>query len=338
VVGGPVDAGVMSQKRDYYEVLGVSRSASDDEIKRAYRKLAKKYHPDRNPDDAAAEANFKEVQHAYDILKDPAKRKQYDQYGEVGVGEWGTGPTGEQVYQWGGSKVNVEDLEELFSSFGGGGRGSGIFDDIFGGGFGGGRTGRRGRTAQPVAQRAADQQQEVPVSFDQAISGTTLALSLSTGRGREKVEVKIPPGVEDGQKLRLRGRVPAPPGGKPGDLILIVRVRPHAYYTRRGADLHVEVPVSLWEAALGAKIEVPSLDGATVMTLPAGTSSGAKLRLKGRGLVKVGAGDRGDLIVTIKIVPPKSPTPEQRELLERLAAGSTEHPRESCPWFAGVSK
>jgi len=330
----------MGGKRDYYEVLGVSRSASSEEIKRAYRKLAKQYHPDRNPDDAGAEAKFKEVQHAYDVLKDPAKRKQYDQYGEVGVGEWQTAPTGEQVYQWGESKVNVEDLEELFASFGGGG-GSSIFDDIFGGGFGGvrgGVRGGRGRSARAAPHRAADQQQEVSVSFDQAMHGTTLTLTLGSDHGRETVDVKIPPGVEDGQKLRLRKRVPAPRGAEPGDLILIVRVKPHPYYTRRGADLYVDVPVSITEAALGGRIEVPSLDGATVMTLPAGTASGAKLRLKGRAMRKFGKEDRGDLIVVVKVVPPREPSPEQRDLLERLQAVSSENPRESCPWFAEVPK
>jgi DnaJ-class molecular chaperone len=150
--------------------------------------------------------------------------------------------------------------------------------------------------------------------------------------------VKIPAGVEDGQKLRLRGRVPGPPGAQPGDLILVVRVQPHAYFTRRGADLHVDVPVSVPEAALGAKIEVPSLDGATRMTLPAGTASGAKLRLKGRGIQKMGGTDRGDLIVTIKIEPPTSMSTEERELYEKLASVSQRNPRESCPWFAGATK
>jgi len=319
----------MGSKRDHYEVLGVSRTASTDEIKRAYRRLAKKYHPDRNPDDASAERKFKEVQHAYDILKDPGKRRQYDQYGEVGVGQWANTPGGERVYQWGGSSVGVDDLEELLSSFGGGQRPS-IFDELFGGAFGGG--GRR-RRAQAAPSRAADQQQEVSVTFDQAVHGTTLTMSISSGGGVQTVDVKIPAGVEDGQKLRLKERVPAPPGGRPGDLILICRVKPHPYFTRRGADLYVDVPVSVTEATLGAKIEVPSVDGMTVMTLPPGTAGGSKLRLKGRGLRRAGTDQRGDLYVVIRIVPPRSLTDEERAAYEKVASLRKDDPRAACPWY-----
>jgi len=324
----------MGGKRDYYEVLGVSRSASTDEIKRAYRRLAKKHHPDRNPGDESAERKFKEVQHAYDVLKDLEKRRQYDQFGEVGVGQWANTPHGERVYQWGGSSVGVDDLEELLSSFGGGQR-PGIFEEVFGGAFGGG--GRR-RRARAAPRRMPDQLQEVSLSFDQAVHGTSLTMSITTGSSTQTVEVKIPPGVEDGQKLRLRGRVPAQPGGQPGDLILICRVKPHAYFTRRGADIYVDVPVSVTEAALGAKIEVPSLDGMTVMTLPAGTAAGAKLRLKGRGLRQAESDQRGDLYAVIKIVPPKSLSVRERELYEKLASLTADHPRAACPWHAGVTK
>ncbi len=324
----------MGGKRDYYEVLGVSKSASTDEIKRAYRRLAKEHHPDRNPDDASAERKFKEVQHAYDVLKDPEKRRQYDQFGEVGVGQWANTSGGERVYQWGGSSVGVDDLEELLSSFGGGQR-PGAFEDIFGGAFGGG--GRR-RAVRAAPSRAPDQQQEVSLLFDQAVHGATLTMSITTGSSVQTVDVKIPPGVEDGQKLRLRGRVPAPPGGKAGDLILICRVKPHAYFTRRGADLYVDVPVSLTEAALGAKIEVPSLDGMTAVTLPAGTAAGAKLRLKGRGMHKPGNDRRGDLYAVIKIVPPTSLSDSERELYEKLASLTTDDPRTSCPWHSRATK
>ncbi len=323
----------MSSKRDYYDVLGVSRSASADEIKRAYRRLAKEHHPDRNPDNAESEVKFKEVQEAHDVLRDPEKRKQYDQYGEVGVGEWQTGSGGQRVYQWGGSSVGADDLEDLFSSVGGGQR-PGMFEEIFGGAFSGG--GRR-RARQRAPARSADQEQRVSISFDQAVKGTTLNLTLNTPAGAQTIEVKIPPGVEDGQKLRLRGRIPAPPGGVAGDLILVCRIQSHAYYTRRGANLYVDVPVSPSEAALGAKIEVPSLDGSTIMTLPPGTPSGSKLRLKGRGVCSVGHGDRGDLYVVIKIVPPAALTDEQRELYTALSALDENSPRTSCPWFSGVS-
>jgi len=323
----------MSGKRDYYEVLGVSKSATDDEIKRAYRRLAKKHHPDRNPDDPAAEEKFKEVQHAYEGHHDKEKRKQYDQYGEVGVGQWETGGRGEPVYQWGGSSVGAEDLEELLQSVGGA-RGSGVFEEIFGGAFGGG--GRR-RTAQRAPARAADQEQRVSISFEQAAHGATLNLTLSTPAGAQTIDVKVPPGVEDGQKLRLRGRIPAPPGGGAGDLILVCRIKPHPYYTRRGANLYVDVPVSPSEAALGAKIEVPSLKGPSIMTLPPGTASGSKLRLKGRGLKRVGGSGHGDLYVAVQIVPPTKLTKQQRTLYESLAALDTKNPRASCPWFSGAT-
>jgi DnaJ-class molecular chaperone len=323
----------MGGKRDYYEVLGVSRTASTDEIKRAYRRLAKQYHPDRNPDDAASEAKFKEVQHAYDVLGDAKKRRQYDQYGEVGVGQWSNTPNGERVYQWGGSSVGVDDLEELLSGFGGG-RHTSFFEDIFGGAFRGGR-GRGGRVAPA---RSADQHQEVSLSFDQAIHGTTLPLSIAAEGRAQTVEVKVPPGVEDGQKLRLRGRVPAPPGGQPGDLILVCRIQPHAYFTRRGADLYVDVPVSVTEAVLGAKIEIPSLDGPTVMALPAGTAGGAKMRLKGRGMRRTGSDQRGDLYAVIKIVPAKTLSDDERELYQKLAGMAAEDPRASCAWYTGASK
>lgn len=322
----------MSAKRDYYEVLGVSRTASEDEIKRAYRRLAKEYHPDRNPDNPESEAKFKEVQHAHDVLRDPQKRKQYDDYGEVGVGQWETGRQGERVYQWGGSSVGAEDLEELLQSIGGGQR-PGMFEELFGGAFGGG--GGRRRARQPV--RSPDQTQRVSISFEQAALGTTLDLSLNTPTGRQTIEVKVPSGVEDGQKLRLRGRIPGPPGGTPGDLILLCHIKPHPYFTRTGSNLNVEVPVTPSESALGGKIEVPSLDGVAIMTLPPGTPSGSKLRLKGRGLAKVGQSEHGDLIVSIKIVPPKDLTDEQHELYVNLAAMDGGNPRTACPWFLKVS-
>jgi len=311
-------------KRDYYEVLGVSRSASADEVKRAYRKLAKQYHPDRNPDPSADE-KFKEVQRAYDTLRDKEKRQQYDQFGEVGVGEWHTTPQGQRVYQWGGgSTVGVEDLEDLFSAFGSE-RGGSIFDQVFGG--------TRGRRAA-APTRVADEEREITLTFDQAARGTTVSLQLTSGHDRrtQQLEVKIPPGVEPGQRIRLRGRVPGMNGGPPADLLLRCNILPHPYFTRRGLDVYVDVPVSLTEAALGAKIEVPTLDGRATMTLPPGTSSGAKLRLKGKGVQRAGTDEAGDVYVIVQIVPPTTLAAEQKQLLEQLAKLESDNVRARSPW------
>jgi len=321
----------MPEPRDYYEVLGVKKGASLDEIKRAYRTLAKKHHPDRNPGDASAEKRFKEVQNAYQTLSDTEKRAQYDRFGAAGVGKVATGAQGQRMYTWGeGSHVNVDDLEDLFSAFGGSEHAS-VFDQFFGGRQRGGRT-RTRRSAPPP--RASDEEQDVWLPFEQAIHGTTLSLRLGVeGNGRsELVEVKIPAGVDEGQRIRVRGRVPNPYGGEPGDLILRCRVRPHAYFRRDGADIVVDVPIALTEAALGAKVDVPTLDGFVTMSVPAGTSSGTKLRLKGRGVKRHGESERGDLFVVIQIVAPKSLSEESREFFEKLAEASHDDPRASAPW------
>jgi len=181
---------------------------------------------------------------------------------------------------------------------------------------------------------------DITLSFDQAVHGTTISLQLTSGRETrsQTLEVKIPPGVEEGQKIRLKGRVPGLNGGPPGDLLLRCSITPHAYFTRSGADIFVEVPVSIPEAARGAKIEVPSPDGRSTVTLPPGTASGAKLRLKGRGVTKAGGLQPGDQYVVIQIVPPKPPTDEQKRLFEQLRSVDTSNPREHCPWERGVAR
>jgi DnaJ-class molecular chaperone len=321
--------------RDYYQILGVKKDASDDEIKRAYRKLAKEHHPDRNPDDPSAEKEFKQVQEAYSTLKDKDKRAQYDQFGAAGVGRVATGANGQRVYQWGGdASVPMDDLEDLFSAFRGGGAAAGaggsasIFDQFFGGGH------RQQARRQP--QRAADLHKEVSLSFDQAVTGATIDMRLSHGSGsRETLEVKIPPGVSDGQKIRVKGRVPGVSGGPPGDLILACKIQPHRYFRREGADIYLDVPVSLTEAALGAKIDVPSLDGTTTVAIPPSTASGTKLRLSKRGVAD-GKGGRGDLYVSIRIVPPRELTDKQRALLEQFRDIEKTDARADCTWSKEV--
>lgn len=313
-------------KSDLYEVLGVSRDASEDEIKRAYRKLAKKHHPDHNPDDPAAEEKFKEVQHAYSILRDKEKRAKYDQFGEVGAGDFQTNASGQKVYTWGGgSQVNVEDLEDLFSAFGGGG-GSNPFESLFG------RRGA-GRRQNRAPVRGQDVYRRINLSFEQAIRGVTIEVDIhgkENGRQRQTLEVVIPPGVEEGRRIRVRGKgQPGSRGGAAGDLYLICSVRPHLFFTRSGRDVILELPVTVCEAAMGAQVDVPTLDGPVTLTIPPGTSSGAKLRLRGRGAPANGVAPAGDQIVTVQIVVPKKLTAEQTELFESLAKTIKDDPRAS---------
>ncbi|GJM26718.1 MAG: molecular chaperone DnaJ [Phycisphaerae bacterium] len=302
-------------KRDIYEILGVDRKASDAEIKKAYRKLAKEHHPDRNRGDASAEAKFKEVQHAYSVLSDKEKRAQYDQFGEIGVGEFQTNPHGQKVYTWGtdGSQIDADDLDSLFGAFRSGGN---PFESIFGG--------RRGRQ-QRRAQAGADLRRTINLSFEQAVKGAEIEVDMqlndpSIGR-RETLKVKVPSGVEDGQQIRLKGRGGAGSNGGPrGDLFFICRVRAHPVFRRMGRDIYADVHVDLAQAVLGAKVDVKTLDGEVTLTIPAGTSSGAKMRLRGRGVPASSSSPAGDLIANIQVDVPASPSDEQKELMRQFAA------------------
>ncbi len=324
----------MPDRRDFYEVLGVKRDSSREEIKRAYRVLAKKYHPDRNPNDPKAEQNFKEVQQAYEVLGDPKKRADYDQYGEAGVGRFATDPHGHQVYTWGGgSAVNVEDLEDLFSAFGGS-RGSGrasIFEE-FVGGFG------RRRPTRRAPERGSDEERVLPLSLEQVAHGATVTVRLrSSDNGQqETIEVQVPAGVLEGQKIRIpgRGRV-GQRGGAAGDFYLVCSLQPHPYFHRDGSDLSIELPLTVAEASLGARVEVPTLDGPVMVTVPVGSASGTRLRLKGRGLPRRGASERGDQFVVVQIVPPRAMTKEQRSAMEQLKQSDPADPRAGCPWKTG---
>jgi DnaJ-class molecular chaperone len=315
---------------DYYQALGVGQSASQDEVKRAYRRLAKEHHPDRNPDNPAAEKRFKEVQQAYEVLGDTDKRAQYDQFGKAGVGQWSTNEGGKNVYQWGGqSSINRDDLEDLMSAFGGGDRRASVFQEF----FGGGRTARGGR---PGARRGSDVEHPLAITFEQAARGCTVGVEVTDPRAAhpERLDVKIPPGVEDGQKIRLKGRGGAAAGAAPpGDLFLCCSVAPHRYFSRQGADVFVDVPVTVAEASLGGKIEVPSIDGRMILTIPPGTPSGTKLRLKHHGVAKRGGLKRGDQYVVIQIVPSTTLTDEERRAFRKIHDLDNSDPRAKCDWW-----
>ncbi|MFI3314010.1 MAG: molecular chaperone DnaJ, partial [Eubacteriales bacterium] len=356
----------MADKRDYYEVLGVEKNASDSEIKKAYRKKAMKYHPDQNPGDKVAEENFKEVNEAYEMLSDADKKARYDQYGFAGV---------DPNYGGGGGYGG--------GGFGGGFEGFGdIFGDLFGGAFGGGASRRN------APQRGATIEARVELTFEEAAFGvereitvgvietcascggsgakagttadtcsycrgagtvrtnqqtpfgtfaqqTTCPQCRGTGkiikepcptckskglvRRNKKISVKIPAGVDNGQSVRVRGEGNQGTNGGPrGDVLVEVSIKRHHYYTREGTTVHCEIPVSFTQAALGAQLKVETLDGNIAYSMPEGTQTGTVFRLKGKGIPFVGYKNRGDQLVTIKVVTPKGLSKEQKELLRQL--------------------
>ncbi len=328
-------------KKDFYEVLGISKNATADEIKRAHRKLARQFHPDMNKNNAAATEKFKEVQEAYDVLSDAAKRKNYDQFGHAGVGG-GVGAGGDPFdafrraqegrgngRSWrGGPNTTVEDFEPgdfNATQF------SDIFEQLFGArgaGAAAGRAGPRGRV-RPEPERGADVEHPVTLSFEQAARGTTLPLQINRDGKLETIDVKIPPGVKDGSRIRIKGRGQQA-GGEPGDLFIITHVRPHPYYRREGLDILLDLPISLYEALLGTKARVPTLEGPVTLTIPPGASSGAKLRIKGRGVER--SGEKGDQFVLIKIIVPKDLDDSDRELLKQLQEKHPIDARADVPW------
>ena len=349
-----------------YETLGVAKKASQDEIKKAYRKLVREHHPDRNPGDAAAEERFKDVQAAYDLLSDPEKRTQYDAFGAAGPRATTGG------FQ---ADFDVGDLGDLFG---------GIFN----------RGGRGGGTRGPAPERGSDIEVDVRLSFEDALDGATVRVPVEIetachtcggsgakpgtapricpqcngrgvvsesqgffalsqpcprcrgngtviedpcptcrGTGRERTtkryQVKIKPGVADGTRIRLAGKGEAGRnGGPPGDLYVVTRVAPSPLYERRGADLVLDVPVTYPEAALGASVEVPTPEGKVSLKVPAGSQDGKLLRLKGRGAPKLNGGGKGDLLARVRVTVPKKLSKAEKQALEELRKVSKENPRE----------
>ncbi len=307
--------------KDLYAVLGVAKDADTDTIKKTFRKLAQKLHPDRNPGDKASEARFKEVNHANEILSDPKKRALYDEFGEEGLRE-GFDPQQQRAYRaWqqqggrpgaGGGGVRIEDL------FGGGGGIGDVFGDLFNRGRG--RGGAR-RT------RGADVEGEVTIDFASAIRGATV--QLTTRAGGEPIQVRIPPGAEDGARVRIAGHGEAAPAanGTAGDLMLTIHVKPHERFRREGDDLHLELPITVAEAYLGAKVRVPTFEGPVTMKVPPRAQGGQTMRLRGKGVARKGR-DAGDLYIHFQIVVPTSDDPAVQRAIEEIAKVQPEDPRE----------
>ena len=341
--------------QDYYETLGVSRDASQEQIHAAYRKLARKYHPDINKS-SDAEDKFKHIGEAYEVLRDPEKRKRYDALGQNWkAGQEFTPPPGWEFFNFGagprsGSRTRPGGNGYGYRIFDGFGDSpfsgfSDFFETLFGagmGGFGGGGSTGRGR-AQSL--RGRDQEAEITIALEEAYRGTKRSLTLEsrdarsgrpTGEART-LEVKIPAGTTDGQRLRLRGQggpsgsgIPggrtAADGAMPGDLYLRVRIAAHAVFRLNGADLELDAPVTPWEAALGARIEVPIIGGKASVKLQPGTQSGRRLRLRGKGFPKK-SGGHGDLYVRIRVEVPKQLSARERQLFEELSKNSKFNPR-----------
>jgi DnaJ-class molecular chaperone len=312
--------------RDYYATLGVPKSASAEEIKRAYRKLARQYHPDVNPGDRAAEAKFKEINEAHEVLGDKQKRRKYDELGANwrqyegqaqpggggGAGGWAPGAGGYRT-------VTPEEFEAMFGGASGGGD---PFSDFFHAFFdsrgpaGRSRGGRGGRPRQ-----GADLEYQTDLTLEEAFAGTTRRVGIKDPAGERTVDIRIPAGVRDGARVRAaREGAPGAPGGTPGDLYVAVRVLPHSRFERRGADLHVKVAVPLTTAVLGGEVAVPSISGSTLrLKIPELTASGRVFRLRGHGMpVGVKQDERGDLYATVEIAIPSRLTPDAREHFEAL--------------------
>ena len=356
-------------KRDYYDILGVPATADAATIKKAHRKLARKFHPDVNKDDPRATEKFQEVQEAFDALSDADKRKRYDQFGHAGVGAGGGGGGGDgadpfEAFRraqtargrgapggmggmgggfggpFGGAgpsggvrmeDLDPEELEELKN-----GQFGGVFESLFGRAGPFGRTGGGPRPApgdfgQARAARPAELNVEYPVTIDfvDAAFGTSVPIRLSRGGTAESIDVKIPAGTKDGQRVRIKGRGNQA-GGAVGDLILIVSVREHPYFRRDGLDVLLDVPISLYEALLGGKVEVPTLDGRVDLTIPPGSSGGQKLRVKGQGIRR--GEERGDQYVILKVAVPKDLDADDKEAIERIRDKHPINPRAELAW------
>jgi len=307
--------------KDYYKILGVERKASEDDIKKAYRKLALKYHPDRNPGDKKAEEKFKEINEAYQVLSDSSKRSRYDQLGESYTtwqqrGAPGGGFNWEEWYtpnQGGNVRMEVGDLDDLF-----GGGFSDFFRRIFGGmpDMGSVQQGRGSTSSRQTRSARPNYEQKVTISLQEAYQGGARLIEID---GR-RIEVKIPPGARKGTKVRVKEAIPAGVNGQSGDLYLVIDVADDPHFERKGDDLYTETPVDLYTAVLGGEAKVATLSGNIVLTIPPGTQPGQTFRLSGRGMPNLqNRQAKGDLYVRAKVNIPRDLTPHQKELFQELA-------------------
>lgn len=337
--------------KDYYKILGVSKNASDDEIRKAFRKLARQYHPDVAKNQAQAEEKFKEINEAYEVLSDPEKRKRYD---ELGANWQEAQAHGGVPPGWGGGRraqwreVNPEGYEfhfdgtgfsDFFKQFFGMGAGAGGFGDLNGFGFGESEATQRRRTAryEQTPQPGADVEGDILVTLEEALNGAVREVSVkitepATGETRTKTyRAHIPRGVRDGQRIRLAGAgEPGTAGGPPGDLYLRARFARHPDYRVRGGDLYYDLDLAPWEAVLGTTVVVPTLDSRLSLRIPAGTTNGQTFRVRGHGLPSGVNGGRGDLYVVAQVQTPTDPTPEEKELWAKLACISRFRARDSA--------
>ena len=322
---------------DYYKTLGVRRDASAAEIQKAYYDLAKKYHPDKNPGDKTAKKKFQQVQAAFDVLSNTEKREMYDRYGssfETMGGAGGARPGNWQAWQGqpggapGGFNFEGVDFSQFFGDRFGEEAPAGMADL-----FSQFRRGTRGKGRKGAAARGNDLADELEIPFAVAVAGGEVSINVARQTGKsETIAVKIPAGIEDGKRIRVRGHgEPAPRGGTPGDILLTIRVALHPFFQRRGNDLHVKVPVTLAEAALGAKVDVPTPSGTVSLKIPPGTSSGTKLRVKRHGVAPKDA-TPGDLFADIQIVLPKNLSDADRQALGDIDQRYPQSPRAKLRW------
>jgi len=326
--------------KDHYDTLGVSKTASQEEIQKAYRKLARKYHPDMNPDDATAKKKFQEVQSAFEVLSDADKRKRYDQFGsdfDPSAAGAGGHPGGWRYTSSSGPQTYPFDMNDLNDLFGGGGAAAGAeagggFTDFFKN-INRGRGGGSRRAQRPAPERGNDLRAELAIPFATAVLGGEAALTVQRQNGNlETIQVKIPIGIDDGKKIRLRGQgEPGADGGPAGDILLTISVSPHPQFKRTGNRLDLRMPITLAEAVQGATVDVPTPHGTISLKVPPNTSSGKRLRIKGHG-VRPANQPAGDLFAEIEIELPGNLTEEERKQLADISNRHPQNPRTELRW------